>query len=130
MRILIFKITVLVSILSACSSGPTSPYMQQCFNTTEPWSVARINCMDKANSQEQQDRARQQRMAQMQGYASRCDSYGFKRGTNQFAQCLQQAERQQSIDNSIQMQQNELDRQNQERLYQKSQCFFSGRFDC
>jgi hypothetical protein len=60
----------------------------------------------------------------------KCDAYGFKRGTTPFAQCLQQVEQQESIDAANAMQANELARQNQERLFRKSQCYFSGRLDC
>jgi hypothetical protein len=85
----------------------------------------------------EQNRMAQERMAQQQieqqkrnARYSKCDSYGFKRGTTPFAQCLQQTEQQESIDAANQMQANELARQNQERLFRKSQCYASGRLDC
>lgn len=64
----------------------------------------------------------------------KCDGYGFKRGTTPFAQCIQQIEQQQamqdSMDLSIQIQQNEIARQTQQEYFRKAQCHFSGRMDC
>jgi len=64
----------------------------------------------------------------------KCDGYGFKRGTTPFAQCMQQIEQQQAIqdsmDLSIQIQQNEIFRQTQQDHFRKAQCHFSGRMDC
>ena len=91
MRISIALTTVLISLLSACSSGPSSAYVEQCLRETERLTRARFACIDQASSRERDDRAREQQETKLQGYAAKCDSYGFKRGTNQFAQCLQQA---------------------------------------
>jgi hypothetical protein len=64
----------------------------------------------------------------------KCDGYGFKRGTTPFAQCMQQVEQQQamqdSMDLAIQIQQNEINRQFQQEQFRKAQCHFSGRMDC
>ena len=60
----------------------------------------------------------------------KCDGYGFQRGTATFAQCMQQIEQQESMDSAIQMQQNAISSQEQQRLLKQSQCFFSGRMNC
>lgn len=60
----------------------------------------------------------------------RCDGYGFNRGTTPFAQCMQQVEQQESMDTVIQMQQNEIARQNQQEYFRKAQCYATGRLDC
>ena len=130
MKTLIALATVLVATLSACSSVPSSEHMELCFRTTAPMSVARFACTSRADRLESEDRASEKRMTQLQGYASKCDTYGFRRGTNQFAQCLQQAERQQSIDDAIETQQYQYDRQRREQLFRQSQCHFSGRTNC
>jgi hypothetical protein len=49
-----------------------------------------------------QYRARLAQQAYVERLAGKCDSYGFQRGTTAFAQCMQQAEQQQSIDNAMQ----------------------------
>lgn len=130
MRFFIALITLLVATLSGCSSTPSSYYAQQCINTTERMSAARWSCIQDANARDQQDLARQKQMAKVEMFRQRCDGYGFRRGTTEFSQCLQQAEQQQTMDNAVQMQANELNRQNQERLFRKSQCYLTGRLDC
>ena len=64
----------------------------------------------------------------------KCDGYGFKRGTTPFAQCMQQIEQQQamqdSMDLSIQIQQNEIFRQTQQDHFRKAQCYATGRMNC
>ena len=60
----------------------------------------------------------------------KCDGYGFQRGTAAFAQCMQQIEQQESMDSAIQMQQNELNRQEQERNLIRTQCYLSGKLIC
>jgi len=62
--------------------------------------------------------------------ASKCDGFGFRRGTTEFSQCLQQAEQQELLNNAVQMQQNQINQQNQQRHFRAAQCYASGRFDC
>ena len=98
--------------------------------TTEPMAAARWSCNQDENTRDQQDLARQKQSAKIEMFRQRCDGYGFKRGTTEFSQCLQQAGQQQTMDNAVQLQANELNRQNQERLFRKSQCYSTGRLDC
>jgi len=49
-----------------------------------------------------QYRAQLAQQAYVERLAGKCDSYGFQRGTTAFAQCMQQVEQQQSIENAMQ----------------------------
>ena len=124
-----FFILMLI-LLNGCAAQSSSQYTQHCFNTTQPLTFARISCISDANAKEARDIQVQQQQATQNRYLSKCDGYGFTRGTTAYAQCLQQAETQDSIDSANQMQANELHRQNQERLFRKSQCYLSARTDC
>ena len=61
---------------------------------------------------------------------AKCAGYGFQRGTTAFAQCMQQAEQQQSMDSALQMQKNELDRQEKERIKHRNKCWLLGKLEC
>lgn len=52
-----------------------------------------------------------------------CNGYGFKRGTDAYAQCLQKAERDWNDD---------FDKSNKEQRdrWRRTQCYSSGRLDC
>ena len=130
MQISNFILIILVTVITACSSGPQSVYVEDCKNSTPAASSARWNCLTQASEKEQQQKIQQQQIARMESFKSRCDAYGFKRGTTEFAQCLQQAEAQQSMDNSIQMQQFEIDRRSSQENFRKAQCYATGRLDC
>lgn len=55
--------------------------------------------------------------------ASRCDSYGFQRGTTAFAQCMQTA--------AIQaFQENQQTQQDTQAHFRRAQCYATGRLDC
>ena len=77
-----------------------------------------------------QYRAQQAQQANTARLNAKCAGYGFQRGTTAFAQCMQQAEQQDSVDSAIQMQQNELNRQEQERNLIRTQCYLSGKLIC
>ena len=105
------KITLLISavtLLSACAS---------------PQQMA-------AQARQQQYQAQQERIAYESRLTSKCTNYGFKPGTTAFAQCLQQAEQQESMDNAVKFQQNVQNQQVQQQQFKKAQCYFSGRLDC
>lgn len=97
-----------------------------CINSTPANSQARTYCLDEPRRKEAENIERQNLNARL----ARCEGYGFKRGTTPFAQCMQQAEQQESMNNMLNMQQNELNRQEQERNLKKSQCYFSGKLNC
>ena len=69
-----------------------------------------------------EERQAQQRqyMAQLQ---AKCDEFGFKRGTNAYAQCLQKADRD-AIDDKRER------NQRSNCHIKQSQCYASGRVDC
>jgi hypothetical protein len=69
----------------------------------------------------------EERQAQQRQYKAelqaKCDEFGFKRGTNAYAQCLQKADRD-AIDDK-------RERNQRSNCYMKqSQCYASGRVDC
>ncbi len=130
----------------AVQSGRVSSYTQ-CSNTEEnARTVAIDQCTSKVGKQcvvafeydrnynryrsNQAQNTNDYRLAVIESKMKKCDGYGFKRGSTPFAQCLQQIENQELMDASVQMQRNELNRQEQERNIQKSQCFLAGRWDC
>ena len=55
----------------------------------------------------------------------KCSGYGFQSGTTAFAQCLQQAEQQESMDKAIMLQQSrQLEAERQEH-FRRAQCYAS-----
>lgn len=83
-----------------------------------------------AYEREQQEQARQMEQSRVAALRNKCLQYGFKSGTTQFAQCLQQAEQQEAMNNAIRWQQNqEVNRERQE-AFKRAQCHFTGRMDC
>ena len=99
-------------------------------NSTPARTSERWNCLTEARDKERQAQVQQQQMSKLQYFQSRCDAYGFKRGTTEFAQCLQQAEAQQSMDNSIQMQQIQNNNINAQENFRRAGCYATGRLDC
>jgi hypothetical protein len=69
-----------------------------------------------------EERQAQQRQYKAQLQA-KCDEFGFKRGTNAYAQCLQKADR-----DSIEDKRARNERGNC--YIRQSQCYASGRIDC
>jgi ABC-type transport system involved in cytochrome bd biosynthesis fused ATPase/permease subunit len=86
-------------------------------------------------SPEQQRQAQRQAQQQVQqaqqnyqeGLASRCDGYGFQRGTTAFSQCMQNADSQAKQENQYYQQQFQ---QQQRETFKRAQCYSSGRLDC
>jgi hypothetical protein len=81
-------------------------------------------------ARQQQYQAQLAKMEYESRMNSKCANYGFKSGTTEFAQCLQQAEQQESMDNAVKFQQNVQNQQYRQQQFQKAQCYFSGRMDC
>lgn len=88
-------------------------------------------------AQQAQLQAQQAREAYFVNLNAKCDGYGFQRGTTAFAQCLQQAEQQDSMDSALRMQrdalfiqQNAISNQQQQPAFQQANCFASGRLNC
>jgi hypothetical protein len=69
----------------------------------------------------------EQRQAQQREYKSqlqaKCDEFGFKRGTNAYAQCLQKADRDSIEDKRVRNERGNC-------YIRQSQCYSSGRVDC
>jgi hypothetical protein len=83
-----------------------------------------------AYQRQQQWQAEQNQRNAYQSLVNKCESYGFKRGTTPFAQCLQQAEQQAVIERAMRDQQNRQALQQQQQQFRKAQCYFSGKWDC
>ena len=83
-----------------------------------------------AYEREQQEQARQREQSRVAALKYKCLQYGFKSGTTQFAQCLQQAEQQEAMNNAIIWQQNLQAQQQQQEAFKRAQCHFTGRMDC
>ena len=64
-----------------------------------------------AYAEQQRYQAEQARNAHFEGLTARCQQYGFQTGTTAFAQCLQQAEQQEIVNNAIRWQQDQQQRQ-------------------
>ncbi|CAN1538385.1 hypothetical protein MCEMIEM12_01649 [Burkholderiaceae bacterium] len=126
----VFFYSLTLIVMFGCSTGTKSLHVEHCLRTTEKASGARWRCLDNARVKDQHDRVRERQMAEMEELRDTCDKYGFKRGTTEFSNCLQQAASQKKMDDALMMQANELNRQNQERQMRKTQCYASGRLDC
>ena len=82
-------IAILISsLLLGCE---TSPSVQRCIDTTPRMTAARFDCISNANENDRNQ-------AIVQSLQSRCDAFGFERGTDAYRQCLIQI-RQQDITN-------------------------------
>jgi hypothetical protein len=69
---------------------------------------------------EQRQARQREYMAKLQ---AKCDAFGFQRGTNAFAQCLQKADRDAIQDERVRDQRSNC-------YFKQSQCYASGRIDC
>jgi hypothetical protein len=78
-----------------------------------------------ANQRQQQWQVQQAEQARVGALMRKCDSYGFRRGTTEFAQCLQNAEQQKALEDAIYQQQNPPIN-----WFKASSCFSTGRLDC
>ena len=81
-------------------------------------------------NRQEQYREQQAQQAYSDKLNSKCVGYGFQRGTTAFAQCMQQAEQQESMDNVVQMQKAELDRQEKVRKDHQTKCWVLGKLQC
>jgi hypothetical protein len=79
---------------------------------------------------QKQYRAQEAEQANTARLNVKCAGYGFQRGTTAFAQCMQQAEQQQAMDAALQMQKDELDRQEKERIKHRNKCWLLGKLEC
>lgn len=121
----------LISAVSMCLalSGCYTPAWQKHCDNVKGFSDS-LNCRKEADRQHEYEEKRAAEQLKLNARNAKCDSYGFRRGTSQFSQCLQQAEQQESIDAANQMRLNEINRQAQDRQWRKTQCYASGRLDC
>ena len=96
--------------------------------------ISLVGCASRAQrdayDRQQQLQAEQARRNAFQSLVNKCEGYGFKRGTTPFAQCLQQAEQQAVMEGAMLYQQNLQAQQQQEQMFRKAQCHFSGKMDC
>ena len=97
----IFQIGIYISTLLLVACGTNGPATQRCLDTTPAMSGARWSCLSNAREIDNN----QARVNQLQ---SKCDSYGFQRGTTAYSQCLMNIEQQNNqaaYQQSIQQQQ-------------------------
>ena len=77
-----------------------------------------------------QYRAQQAQDEYVERLNSKCVGYGFQRGTTAFAQCMQQAEQQESMNSALQLQKTELERQEKVRKDHQTKCWLLGKLEC
>ena len=121
MKRLILSFLIFGSVfLAGCSSAPRSPEAEECMRNTERMSSARWNCLTQAEQKVSQRTYQQQKynreQEELQTLQRKCDSYGIKRGTPDYSQCLMNVQKQEADNNYRNAQLN----QEQERIRQQS----------
>jgi hypothetical protein len=75
-----------IGLLSGCGTPPARHLVEECQRTTPAASGARWDCLQRASSKT--DEIKKQEY--VQGLVSRCESFGYQKGSPTFNQCVYQ----------------------------------------
>ncbi len=84
MRKYLYFLSLLPLFISGCGTPPARHLVEECTRTTPAASGARMSCLNRASLQTDE----LNKQAYVQSLTSRCESFGFARGTPAFNQCV------------------------------------------
>lgn len=111
--------------ISMCSKEADAYTPGARFRNSKYW-----NCINREESRQAAENAQQAQQALLQKFRFKCDAYGFKSGTTEYSVCLQQAEQQELLNSTMQMQLDQARYLNSQENFRRASCLLLGKWDC